>query len=251
MNKDTLFKGLLRLADDHLILSQRLSEWCGHAPSIEEDLAISNIALDLLGQARALYTWAGEVEGQDRDEDALAFLRIEREYVNLQLCEMSNHDFAFTILRQMAFSLYMRNFWQEALTSSQEDFAAIASKAVKESTYHTRHTAEWVIRLGDGTEESHKRLAAALDRLSPYWGALFEDDEVSLALADAGVMPLPSSLKSDWMKEARSIFTDANLELPEIELALSGGRQGYHTEEMGYLLAELQYMQRSYPNLSW
>jgi ring-1,2-phenylacetyl-CoA epoxidase subunit PaaC len=251
MNQDIMFQGLLRLADDHLILAQRLSEWCGHAPMLEEDLALPNIALDLLGQARTLYTWAGEIEGKGRDEDALAFLRLEREYVNLQLCEISNQDFAFTILRQMAFSLYMRNFWQEALTSSQKEMAAIAAKAVKESTYHTRHTAEWVIRLGDGTEESHKRLAVALDRLSQYWGTLFEDDEVSIALADAGVIPLPSSLKPDWIKEASSIIADANLELPEIELTLSGGRQGYHTEDMGYLLAELQYMQRSYPGLSW
>ena len=251
MDNATLFTGLIRLADDHLILSQRLSEWCGHAPSLEEDLALSNIALDLIGQARALYQWAGEIEGKGRDEDKLAFLRIERDYLNLQLCEMSNQDFAFTILRQFAFSLYMRNFWENSLTSSDATLAGIAGKAIKESTYHVRHSAEWVIRLGDGTDESHQKLAEALDRLSPYWGELFDDDDVSQALSDAGVMPLPSSLKSLWINEAATIFSEAQMQLPEITLTLSGGRSGIHTEEMGYLLAELQYMQRTYPDMTW
>ena len=251
MHKDILFTGLLRLADDHLILSQRLSEWCGHAPSLEEDLALSNIALDLIGQARALYDWAGSVEGKGRDEDALAFLRLERDYLNLQLCEMGNHDFAFTVLRQMAFSLYMRNFWQNAMTSTEETMVGIAGKAIKESTYHVRHCAEWVIRLGDGTDESRRRLMNALDRLSPYWGEIFDDDDVSIALNDNGVMPLPSSIKAAWLDETATIFADARIELPEVALTLSGGRKGVHTEEMGHLLAEMQYMQRAYPNMSW
>ena len=251
MNNDILFKGLLRLADDHLILSQRLSEWCGHAPNLEEDLALSNIALDLIGQARALYSWAGETEGKGRSEDDLAFLRLEREYVNLQLCEISNHDFGFTVLRQLAFSLYMRNFWEHATQSSEEQLCGIAAKAIKESTYHVRHCAEWVIRLGDGTEESQNRMNDAIERLSPYWGELFENDDIVEALAKDKVMPLPSSIKPSWHKEMQSIFNEAGLTLPEIELTLSGGRQGYHTEEMGYLLSELQYMQRTYPNMSW
>lgn len=251
MDKDVLFTGLLRLADDHLILSQRLSEWCGHAPSLEEDLALSNIALDLIGQARSLYDWAGRVEDKGRDEDALAFLRLERDYVNLQMCEMSNHDFGFTILRQLAFSLFMRNFWEQALTSREETLAGIAGKAIKESTYHVRHSAEWVIRLGDGTDESRRRLLEALERLSPYWGEMFEDDAISTSLNDAQVMPLPSALKPAWLKEMGSIFTEAQIEMPEVEVTLSGGRNGFHTEEMGYLLAELQYMQRAYPNMSW
>jgi len=251
MNNETLFRGLLRLADDHLILGQRLSEWCGHAPNLEEDLALSNIALDLIGQARALYTWAGEAEGKGRSEDDLAFLRLERDYVNLQLCEISNQDFAFTVLRQLAFSLYMRNFWEKATLSVDERLSGIAAKAVKESTYHTRHCAEWVIRLGDGTEESQSRMIEAIERLTPYWGELFDDDEVFIELADAKIMPLPSSMRSAWLKEMQVIFNEACLTLPEIELILSGGRKGLHTEEMGYLLSELQFMQRTYPNMSW
>ena len=251
MDKTTLFTGLLRLADDHLILGQRLSEWCGHAPSLEEDLALSNIALDLIGQSRALYAWAGDVEDKGRDEDNLAFLRVERDYVNLQICELSNHDFGFTVLRQLAFSLYMRNFWEKAVLSKDETLSGIAAKAVKESTYHVRHCAEWVIRLGDGTDESHKKMDDAVSRLKPYWGELFEDDEISKEIAEANVMPLPSSIKSAWVHELQTIFNEATLELPEIEITLSGGRRGLHTEEMGYLLAELQYMQRTYPNMSW
>ncbi len=251
MNKETLFTGLLRLADDHLILGQRLTAWCGHGPSLEEDLALSNIALDLIGQSRALYTYAGDIENKGRDEDKLAFLRLERDYVNLQMCEMSNHDFAFTILRQMAFSLYMRNFWEKAVHSRDNTLAGIAGKAVKESTYHVRHCAEWVIRLGDGTEESHRRLHEAVDRLSPYWGEMFQDDNVANALADYGVMELPSSFRDGWVKEAASIFVDAQMTLPDVVYTLGGGRNGLHTEEMGYVLAELQYMQRTYPDMTW
>ncbi len=251
MDKDILFTGLLRLADDHLILGQRLTAWCGHGPSLEEDLALSNIALDLIGQSSALYTYAGAVEGKGRDEDKLAFLRTERDYVNLQLCEMSNNDFAFTILRQMAFSLYMRNFWERALTSSDETLAGIAGKAIKESTYHVRHCAEWVIRLGDGTDESRRRLEDALERLSPYWGEMFEDDDIAIALAENKVMTLPSSCKDAWVNEAASIFAEAQMSLPEVNYTLGGGRAGLHTEEMGYLLAEMQYMQRTYPDMTW
>lgn len=251
MKQSTLFKGLLRLADDHLILGQRLSEWCGHGPSLEEDLALANIALDIIGQSRALYDWAGNVEGKGRDEDDLAFLRLERDYLNLQICETENKDFAFTILRQFAFSLYMRNFWQKSVTSKEENLAGIAAKAVKESIYHVRHSAEWVIRLGDGTHESQRRMVEALDGLSPYLGEIFQDDEISTELAEKGIMPLPSSLIKPWIQEAQIVFDEANLTLPEIISIVSGGRQGHHTEDMGHLLVTLQYMQRSYPNMAW
>ena len=245
-----LFTGLLRLADDHLILGHRLSEWCGHAPMLEEDLAMPNIALDLIGQSRALYTYAGEVEGKGRDEDALAYLRLEREYTNLLMCERDKGDFAFTMLRQLAFSLYMNAFWRVAMTSSDETIAAISAKAEKETRYHTRHTGEWVIRLGDGTEESRARMGSALEDLTPYLGEMFEDDDVVAELE--GVLPNPASLRENWQREMTDILGQATLDMLDwSSQTISGGRKGLHGEEMGYLLAELQYVQRAYPNMQW
>lgn len=251
MANEALVTQLIRLADDHLILGHRLSEWCGHAPMLEEDLAMPNIALDLLGQARALYTYAGAVENKGRDEDAIAYNRIEREYTNLLLCERANGDFAHTMLRQLFFSLFMHNFWQAALSSSDETVAAIAGKAVKESDYHVRHTAQWVIRLGDGTEESAERTAQALRQLTPYLKELFEADDIALLCADEKWLPNPAVLEAAWKDEVTQIFNQAKLLLPDYELGQSGGRQGRHTESMGYLLTELQFMQRSYPNMQW
>lgn len=251
MDKELLFQGLLRIADDHLIIGQRLCEWSGHAPTLEEDLALSNIGLDLIGQARLFYDWAGEVEGNGRDEDSLAFLRREREYVNLLLCEHSNIDFAVTILRQFAFSLFMRLFWEKSLYSTSERQAAIAAKAVKESTYHVRHSAEWVVRLGDGTDESHRRMQNAIEMLTPYLGEMFENDRVSRHLCESGFSPDPASLKQPFDSELASVLAEAGLPIMRTELLVSGGRKGIHTEDMGHLLAKLQYMQRSFPNLSW
>lgn len=249
MADNALFTALLRLADDHLILGQRLSEWCGHGPTLEEDLALSNIALDLIGQSRAAYQYAAEVEGQSRDEDQLAFLRNQREYVNLRLCEMKNDDFAFTIFRQLAFGLTMRLFWEKAMSSSDAVLSAIAAKAVKESTYHVRHSAEWVIRLADGTDESRRRIIGAIENLTPYLGEMFESDEVTASLS--GIWPDPQTLKAPWLSEMAAIFVQAGLELPEITLMQKGGRDGIHSEEMGFLLGELQFMQRTYPDMTW
>jgi len=249
--ENILFETVLRLADDHLILGHRLSEWCGHAPMLEEDLAMPNIALDLIGQARALYTYAGLVEGRDRDEDKLAYLRLEREYKNLLLVERPNGDFAHTMLRQFYFSAYMVLFWEKTCQSTDETLAGIAAKAIKESRYHLRHTAEWVIRLGDGTPTSHARIIDANAALAPLIGEMFESDAVTTAAAEAGIIPLPASLRDEWEHQVREVCTTATFEPTLDSYAQTGGRSGIHTEDMGFLLAELQYVQRTYPNMSW
>ena len=242
---------LIRLADDHLILGHRLSEWCGHAPMLEEDLAMPNIALDLIGQARALYTHAGFIENLGRDEDAIAYNRLEREYTNLLICERPNGDFAHTMLRQLFFSLYMEKYWAAALTSSDETIAAIAGKAVKESNYHVRHTAEWVIRLGDGTDESARRTAEALEQLTPYVNEFFEADVITQDNASHDLLPDPASLEPSWQQDVNAILSQANVTLGDYTQGQTGGRSGRHTEAMGYLLTELQFLQRNYPNMQW
>lgn len=251
ISKENLFALLVRLADDHLILGHRVSEWCGHAPMLEEDLAMPNIGLDLLGQARALYTYAGEVEGEGRDEDQIAYMRLEREYRNLLLVERPNGDFADTMVRQLYYSAYMQAFWTRMLASTDKTLAEIAAKAVKEVAYHVRHSAEWVIRMGDGTEESAKRLGDAIFGLSHYIGELFATDDVSDAAAAAGVAPSPADLRAEWDATLAPIMAEAHAQIVEAKRPVMGGRQGRHGEEMGFLLADLQYMQRTYPGLTW
>ena len=242
---------LLRLADDHLILGHRLSEWCGHAPMLEEDLALPNIALDLIGQARNLYGLAGLREGAGRDEDALAFLRPERQFLNLLLVERPNGDFAHTILRQFWFSALMVLTWERAETGTDPEIAAIAAKAVKEARYHLRHTGEWVIRLGDGTGESHRRMVAAQAALLPYRDEMFATDAVAQAMAESGALPDPAALRDAWHALTAPVFAEATLPDPGPHPVLTGGRAGRHTEDMGPLLAQMQVMQRSYPGLTW
>lgn len=249
--RQELFELLIRLGDDHLVLGHRISEWCGHAPMLEEDLALPNIALDLIGQARSLYSYAGEVEGRGRDEDRIAYVRLERDYHNLLLTERPNGDFAYTIVRQLFFSVFMQAWWREATRSTDETLAAIAAKAVKEAAYHVRHAAEWTIRLGDGTDESADRMADAASALWPYTGEMFETDAVTDALAEAGVAPDPASLKAAWGKVIADVFAEAMLAMPDETWQQSGGRKGRHGEEMGFLLADLQYMQRAYPGMTW
>ena len=218
---------------------------------LEEDLAMPNIALDLIGQARALYTYAGEVEGQGRDEDQLAYLRLEREYQNLLICERPNGDFAHTMLRQLFFACFMEAYWQEVLTSPDETLRGIAGKAIKEVAYHIRHSGEWVIRLGDGTEESARRTQEALEELTPYLPEFFESNEVTQALATTNTLPDPTNLQQKWLVRITPIFAEALLTVPDLAPAQTGGRSGRHTEDMGFLLADLQYLQRTYPGLSW
>ncbi|MHB2264275.1 1,2-phenylacetyl-CoA epoxidase subunit PaaC [Aliihoeflea sp. PC F10.4] len=249
--RDPLLAFVLRLADDHLILGHRLSEWCGHAPMLEEDLAMPNMALDLIGQARALYQYAAELEGEGRTEDDFAYLRREREYTNCLMVERPNGDFAHTMLRQLYFAAFMEPMWRAMATSSDEKLAGIAQKAVKEVAYHIRHAGEWVIRLGDGTEESAARMTQAVDDLAPYVDELFDADDVTQAMVKAGIAPDPASLRAEFDRTVATIFAEAFLDMPTAPFAQRGGRDGRHGEAMGFLLADLQYMQRTYPGAVW
>jgi ring-1,2-phenylacetyl-CoA epoxidase subunit PaaC len=246
-----LFDYALRLADDALLLGHRLSEWCSRAPTLEEDLALANIGLDLIGQARQLYAYAGEVEGTGRDEDRLAYLRQDREYRNLLLVELPDGDFACTIVRQLLYAAFMVPFWERLQASRDETLAAIAAKSLKEVLYHLRHAAEWVIRLGDGTEESRRRTEAALDELWPWTGELFEQDAAERALVEAGIAVDRAALKPAWDATVDEVLAEATLARPQDGWMQTGGRRGLHTEHLGYLLAELQHLQRSHPGASW
>lgn len=251
LDRATLVTFVLRLADDHLVLGHRLSEWCGHAPMLEEDLAMPNMALDLIGQARALYAYAAEVEGKGRTEDDLAYLRREREYLNCLMVERPNGDFAHTMLRQLYFAAFMEPFWKAVATSSDATLAGIAAKAVKEVAYHIRHAGEWVVRLGDGTAESRRRMEAAIASLAPFVDEMFEDDAVTAAVAEAGIAPQPSSLRPAFDRIIGPIFAEAGLSFTTPPYAQRGGRKGMHGEAMGFLLADLQYMQRTFPGATW
>lgn len=251
MTETPLFAYTLRLADNALILGHRLSEWVGHAPVLEEDLALGNLALDLIGQARSFYTYAGEIEGKGRDEDALAYLRDAGGYRNILLVEQPNGDFANTIIRQLLFSAFALPYFEALSRSKDETLAAIAAKAVKEMAYHVRHTAEWTIRLGDGTDESHKRAQAALDELWPFTGEMFETDQVERALIDTGIAVDPASVKARWSQTLDEVFEEATLTRPRDGYMQSGGRIGRHSEHLGLILTELQFLQRAYPGAKW
>jgi ring-1,2-phenylacetyl-CoA epoxidase subunit PaaC len=241
----------LRRADDALILGHRLSEWCGHAPVLEEDMALSNIALDLIGQARALYTYAAEVEGCDNNEDRLAYLRDVRQYRNLLLVERPNGDFAQTMVRQLFYSAFADRYWRGMMASTDATLAAIAAKSEKESAYHLRHASEWVIRLGDGTGESHARAQAAIDDLWSFTGEMFSVDDSERGLIVTGVAIDPLPLQPQWMHAVSEIAREATLELPDNDWMQQGGRDGRHSEHLGHLLSELQHMQRSFPGATW
>ncbi|WP_322517938.1 1,2-phenylacetyl-CoA epoxidase subunit PaaC [Rhodopseudomonas palustris] len=246
-----LFTYALRRADDALILGHRLSEWCGHAPMLEEDMALSNVALDLIGQARELYSYAGAVEGEGRDEDQLAYLREERQYQNLLLVEQPNGDFARTIARQLFYSAFADPYWRAMMGSRDATLAAIAAKSEKESAYHLRHAAEWMIRIGDGTDESHRRAQDAIDALLPFTGELFDADDSERRLIEAGVAIDPASLRDTWQGTIAAVLGEATLTLPSGTWVQRGGRSGRHSEHLGHLLAELQHMQRTYPGQTW
>jgi ring-1,2-phenylacetyl-CoA epoxidase subunit PaaC len=243
---------LLRLADTSSILSHRLCEWSGHAPVLEEDIALSNVALDLLGQARLLYTHAGTVEGKGRDEDQLAYLRDAGAYRNLLIAELPNGDFAKTIVRQYLVSEYLLGLYEALTKSADEEIAAIAAKAVKELTYHVRHTGEWVIRLGDGTAESHARAQAALDDLWRYTGEMFERDAIDDAVIAAGIGMDAASLRPAWQTAVADVLAEATLVAPPADSwMISGGRDGRHSEHLGFILADMQFLQRAYPGATW
>jgi ring-1,2-phenylacetyl-CoA epoxidase subunit PaaC len=241
---------VLRLADDALILAQRLGEWSAHAPELEEDVALTNIALDLLGHARMLLSYAGELLG-GRTEDDLAFLRDEREFVNCQLVERPNGDFAATVARQLFFAAYQCELYAALGESADATLAAIADRAVKEVSYHRDHAVQWTLRLGDGTPESHRRMQAGVDGLWPYTSELFESDDLLLALVAAGVAVDPVALRPAWSGFLGPVLAEATLTVPETTWAPSGGRRGLHTEDFGLLLAEMQHLHRSHPGASW
>ena len=239
----------LRRADDALVLGHRLSEWCGHAPILEEDIALANLALDLIGQARALYALAAEAEGAGHDEDQFAYLRRERDYRNLLLLEQPNADFAVTIARQFLYSAFVDLWWRAAADSTEPRLAAIAAKAEKESAYHVRHSAEWLIRLGDGTDESHAPAQSALERLWPKKGEKFEPEDAPLS--DSGVCADPPALRDAWNAHLDEVLALATLARPRDRWMQTGGRAGRHSEHLGHLLSELQYVQRAYPGAKW
>lgn len=242
---------LLRIGDTALILGQRLSEWTGHAPVLEEDIALSNMALDLIGQSRALLTLAGQRSGEGYDEDQLAFLRDEIDFRNPTLAELPRGDFAFTVLRNTTLSTWLKLMWERLLDSSDSELAAIAGKALKEARYHQQHAADWAVRLGDGTEESRRRSEAALAQVWLYTPELFEDDAVDAAATAAGLGPAWSQLREPWLAEMSEILGEAKLAIPGEAAFRSSGKRGLHSEHMGYLLVEMQYLQRTYPGGAW
>jgi len=242
---------LLEIADDCLVLGHRLSEWCGHAPMLEEDLALPNMALDLIGTARVLYDHAGRLEGKGRGEDDLAYFRGEREYLNCLLVERPNGDFAQTMLRQFLFAAFMAPYWRAAEASTDPVVAGVAGKAVKEVAYHVRHAGEWVIRLGDGTEESARRMARAVDALWRYTGELFESSPAARAAEVAGVLPRREACRTEWERTVATVFAEAGLVMPHGAVMQSGGRQGIHGEGLGHLLAVMQSVARAHPGAVW
>ncbi|MBI1201307.1 MAG: phenylacetate-CoA oxygenase subunit PaaC [Rhodopseudomonas sp.] len=251
MTDTPLLHYTLRLADTALILGHRLSEWVGHSPVIEEDLAFGNMGLDLIGQARSLYSYAGEIEGKGRDEDALAYLRDAGDYRNILLVEQPNGDFATTMVRQLLYAAFAHPYFETLTHSSDATLAAVAAKAAKEMAYHLRHSAEWTIRLGDGTDESHARAQAAVDELWPYTGEMFECDEIERALVEAGVAVDPATLRARWDKTISEVLSEATLSRPDNGYMQSGGRVGRHSEHLGHILSELQFLQRAYPGATW
>ncbi len=241
----------MRRADDALILGHRLSEWCGHAPMLEEDMALANMGLDLLGQARELYSYAARVEGKDNDEDKFAYLRDVRQYRNLLLLEQPNGDFAHTMVRQFFYSAFADLYWRAMMKSTDATLAAIAAKSEKESAYHLRHSSEWIVRLGDGTEESHARAQTAIDHLWSFTGEMFNSDASERGLIDAGVSVDAAGLRPQWFRTIADVVGEATLALPKSDWMQQGGRDGRHSEHLGHLLSELQSMQRTFPGATW
>jgi len=249
--QEAKFEYLLRLGDSSLIIGHRLSEWCGHGPILEEDIALINIALDFVGNATSILGYAGQVEGKGRTEDDLAFMRGEREFRNLLITEQPNGDFANTIARQFLFDTYMFFLYEELKSSKDETIAAIAVKSHKEITYHLRHTSEWMLRLGDGTAESHERLQNGLNDLWMFTSEMFDMDEVDTLLMKEGIAPDLNKVKANWEKRVHEVLTEATLEIPTTTFKQKGSKEGKHSEHLGFLLAEMQYVHRAYPGAKW
>lgn len=249
---EALFEYLLRLADDRLILGHRLSEWCGHGPILEEDIALANIALDNIGHAASLYEYAAEIEGKDRHRDEIVYFRNDVEYKNLKIAELPKGDFGFTIARQFLFSAYSYFLYEALKSADDEQFSGMVKKHHKEIKYHLRHSREWVLRLGDGTEESHERIQKAFNEIWKYTGAFFDMDEIDEMMIQENLGTNPNDFKDEWKSLVTDVLEEATLEIPDFDQFMqSGGRQGLHTEHLGHLLAEMQHLRRSYPNAEW
>jgi ring-1,2-phenylacetyl-CoA epoxidase subunit PaaC len=248
---DTLFEWLLRRGDTALVLGHRVSEWCGHSPALEEDIALANVALDLIGQARMWLGLAGEIEGKGRGENELAYLRDAWDFRNFLLAEQPNGDFGQTLMRQFLIDAYQVPLLEALKSSKDERIAAIAAKAGKEVAYHLDRSADLVIRLGDGTEESHRRMQQALEALWSYTGEMFASDAIDTAMAEAGLAPDAASLKAEWKETVEAVLDEATLTLPESDFAHMGGLTGRHSEHLGHMLAEMQFLQRAYPGATW
>lgn len=248
---ENLINYTLHLADNNLILTQRNAEWCGHGPILEQDIAITNITLDLIGQSRNFYQYAAKLIGGETTEDSLAYLRNERSFKNCLLTEQENGDWAKTILRQFVYSVYQFFLYEKLQQSKDEQLAAIAAKSLKEVTYHVIWSSEWVLRLGDGTEESHERMKNAIEELWPYTGEMFIAAPYEAVLIDESVAVNLIELQSLWMQKIKNVFEEAGLEIPENVFMQTGGKTGTHTEQLGYILTELQYLQKTYPGAEW
>ncbi len=242
---------MLRLGDLSLVLGQRLGEWVGHSPALEEDLGLANVALDMIGQARLLLSYAGEIEGRGRGEDEIAFLREHGEYLNPVLVEMPNGDFGRTIVRQVLIDAFQLELYERMAGSADERLAAIAAKSVKEVRYHLRYSGGWLIRLGDGTDASHARVQAALEALWPYTVELFAEDELDAAMAKSGVAPRLSDVQAGWSQRIDRILAEATLSRPKDRPHSWHGKRGQHSEHLGYILTEMQHLQRTYPGARW
>ncbi len=249
--KSLVLEYTLQLADSSFILAHRLSEWCGHGPILEQDMAMSNIALDLLGEARSLYQYAAELEGKGRSEDDLAFLRVATDYKNPLLVEHSNGNFADTVVRQFIFDTFHYYLLQQLKHGKDDRLAAIAEKSFKEVSYHIKWSSEWVIRLGDGTDESKQKVEAAIERLWPYSGELFTMTATEKALLELDILPDYALIKEQWNAHVAKVLQSATLAIPANVFMQLGGKEGKHTEALGFALAELQYMQRTYPGMEW
>lgn len=248
---DPLFEYVLRLADDRLVLGHRLSEWCGHGPILEEDIALANIALDLVGQANYLLELAGTIEGKKRSADDLAFFRDAVHFRNALLVEQPNGDFAVTMARQFLFDVYANEVLARVAKSKHEDLSAAAQKALTESRYHLRHSRQWILRLGDGTDESRRRIQQAFDDLWIFTGELFEVDDLERALIDDGIAADASDVEAPWREIVTKTLEEATLRLPAVDYTVAGGRHGRHTEHLGHMLAEMQVLPRSHPGAKW
>jgi len=248
---NNLIQYILGIADNALILGQRLGELCGHGPSLETDIAMTNISLDLLGQTRSYYQYVAIMQGGEATEDTIAFLRLEREYKNVLLVEQPNTDFGYSIARQFLFDVFHLALLEELQNSKDEMLSAIAKKSIKEVLYHTRFSSDWIKRLGDGTEESHNRIQTAINDLWIFTDELFHQTDADKAMVAEGIGVDTSLLKSNYYKKVSSVLDEASLQTPVVEYFQKGGKQGIHSEHMGYILSELQYMQRTYPNMTW